>query len=134
MGCVTPDHDHNRIRRRPEDRAVYQKDAEVLFPTRVIVSLRYLRSSRWQALVEHVISQSESTPDALAFSLMMIRLNGCLTCRADNYRAMRGCTLCAHQTVTRFRGADSDLICLWEVARAEILTWFATGEPPPAVE
>jgi hypothetical protein len=130
MVFVAPDHDDNRIRHRQEDRAVYQKDAEVLFPARVIVSLRHLRSSRWQALVEQVVSQPENNPDALAFSLMMIRLNGCLTCRADSYRALHGCTLCAHQTVNRFRGADSDLICLWEVARAEILTWYATGEPP----
>jgi hypothetical protein len=109
---------------------VYQKDAEVLFPTRVIILLRHLRSDRWQQLVEHVIGQPENNPDTLAFSLMMIRLNGCLTCHADSYRALRGCSLCAHQTLTRFRGADDDLIRLWEVARAEVMTWCATGEPP----
>jgi hypothetical protein len=109
---------------------VYQKDAEVLFPARVIVSLRHLRGDRWQQLVERVLSLPESEPDVLAFNLMMIRLNGCLSCHADSYRALHGCTLCASQTVSRFRGTDDDLIQLWEVAQAEILTWLATGIPP----
>jgi hypothetical protein len=109
---------------------VYQKDAEVLFPTRVIGSLRRLRGEKWQQLVEHVLVQPEGSPDVLAFSLMMIRLDGCLPCHADSYRAQHGCTLCACQTVKRFRGADDDLLQLWEVARVEILSWYTTGIPP----
>jgi hypothetical protein len=109
---------------------VYQKDAEVLFPARVITSLRHLRSEKWQQLVEYVLTQPEDSPDALAFSLMMIRLDGCLTCHADSYRALHGCTLCAYQAVNRFRGADDDLLDLWKVARMEILTWHTTGIPP----
>ena len=109
---------------------MYQKDAEVLFPARVIILLRHLRGEKWQQLVEHVLAQPESSPDTLAFGLMMIRLNGCLTCHADSYRALRGCTQCASQIVNRFRGADDDLIQMWEVARAEILTWYSTGIPP----
>jgi hypothetical protein len=38
--------------------------------------------------------------------------------------------LCAYQTVNRFRGTDDDLLQLWEVAHAEILTWYMTGIPP----
>jgi hypothetical protein len=109
---------------------VYQKDAEFLFPARVIGSLRHLRGEKWQQLVEHVLAQPESSPDALAFSLMMIRLDGCLPCHADSYRALHGCMLCAYHTVNRFRGTDDDLLDLWAVARAEILTWLATGIPP----
>jgi hypothetical protein len=109
---------------------VYQKDAEVLFPARVIASLRHLRGEKWQQLVDHVLAQPEGSLDALAFSLMMIRLDGCLTCHSDSYRALRGCTVCASQTVNRFRGADDDLLHLWEVARAEILIWYTTGIPP----
>ncbi len=109
---------------------MYQKDAEVLFPARVIISLRHLRGEKWQQLVEHILTQPEGSPDVLAFSLMMIRLDGCLTCHADSYRALHGCTLCAYQTVNRFRGTDDDLLQLWEVAHAEILTWYMTGIPP----
>jgi hypothetical protein len=109
---------------------VYQKDAEVLFPTRVIILLRHLRSDRWQQLVEHVIGQSESSPETLAFSLMMIRLTGCLTCHADSYRAMRGCTLCAQQSIARFKGSDADLVAAYEKAREDMQNWHGTGEIP----
>lgn len=63
--------------------------------------------------------------------LMMIRLDGCLTCHADSYRAMRGCTLCAQQTITRFKGSDEELIDLYEQALADIIQWKNTGEIPP---
>lgn len=109
---------------------LYQEDAEMLFPARVIGSLRYLRGEKWQKLVEHVINRPESDPDLLAFGLVMIRLNGCLTCHADSYRAMRGCTLCARQSVSRYRGTDEDLIDQWHEARREVLHWLITGEPP----
>jgi hypothetical protein len=53
-----------------------------------------------------------------------------LTCHADSYRAMRGCTMCARQTVSRFKGTDEDLIAQWEAARVEIVRWIQTGEVP----
>jgi hypothetical protein len=96
----------------------------------VIPSLGYLRGEKWQQLVDYVLAQPEGSTDALAFSLMMIRLDGCLTCHSDSHRALHGCTLCANQAVNRFRGADDDLLHLWEVARVEILTWYTTGIPP----
>ena len=46
----------------------------------------------------------EGHPEQLAFSLMMIRLDGCLTCETDFYRAMRGCKACARQMLRRFKG------------------------------
>jgi hypothetical protein len=109
---------------------LYQPDAEVLFPARVIASLRYLRGEPWQQLITHILRCPEDDPDLLAFSLVMIRLDGCLTCHADSYRAMRGCTLCAQQTIVRFKGTDEELVRLWETARAEVLHWYATGQPP----
>jgi hypothetical protein len=66
----------------------------------------------------------------LAFGLLMIRIDGCLSCHADSYRAMRGCTVCAQQSISRFKGSDEDLVRLWEVARLEIVHWQQTGEPP----
>ena len=104
--------------------------AELLFPPRLMASLRHLRGPEWAELVSRVVKLPETDPDSLAFTLMMIRLDGCLTCHADSYRALHGCTLCAYQTVNRFRGTDDDLLQLWEVARAEILTWYMTGIPP----
>jgi hypothetical protein len=109
---------------------MYQKDAEVLFPTRVIASLRLLRGMKWQQLVEHVLTLPENDPDMLAFNLVMIRLDGCLSCQADSFRAMRGCTLCARQSLLRFKGTDDELVDMWETARSEILRWQRTGIPP----
>lgn len=109
---------------------LYQNDAEMLFPDRVIPSLRELRGNDWKALVEQVSSQSASDPDLLAFGLMMIRLSACMSCHSDSYRALRGCTNCAQQTVARFKGTDSDLIERWRAARAEIQAYLAEGTAP----
>jgi len=106
---------------------VYHQDAEMLFPARAIEALRLLRGDPWRALVEQVMHQPETDPDVLAFTLMMIRLGNCLGCRSDSYRAMRGCTLCAQQTIARFKGPDEELVHLWEEARAEVTTWLAHG-------
>jgi hypothetical protein len=109
---------------------LYQNDAEVLFPARAVQALASLRGPKWQALVAHVSRLQENDPDVLAFSLLMIRLDGCLTCHADSFRAMRGCTACARQSVSRFKGSDEDLIAQWELARDEIVRWLKTGEAP----
>jgi hypothetical protein len=109
---------------------MYQSDAEILFPARVIPSLRNLRGQVWQQLIDHVLSQPPESSEQQAFMLMMIRLDGCLTCHADSYRAMRGCTLCAQQTITRFKGSDQDLAAEFEQARIDIERWLETGEVP----
>ena len=109
---------------------LYQSDAEVLFPARVIPLLRDLRGPEWRRLVERVLAVGESHPDTLAFGLMMIRLDGCMTCTADSYRAMRGCSLCARQAVMRFKGTDREMVALWEQARAEIELWLENGLVP----
>ena len=109
---------------------MYQSDAEILYPTRVTPLLRNLRGPQWQGLVDHVMSCPADSVERLAFSLMMIRLSSCLTCHADSYRAMRGCTLCAQQTVTRFKGDDQELIDLFDQAQRDIIHWQVTGEMP----
>ena len=86
------------------------EDTDVLFPPRVIPSLRDLRGEHWKDLVTQVEQQSLVHPDRLAFVLFMVRISGCVTCHADSFRAMRGCTQCAIQTVRRHRGDDHDLI------------------------
>ena len=109
---------------------LYQNDAEMIFPARVIPTLRNLRGQDWQKLVQQVMDLPEDAPDALAFSLMMIRLNVCMSCHSDSYRAMRGCTTCAQQTVARFKGTDEDLIQRWQAAREDILAYFKSGSIP----
>ncbi len=109
---------------------LYQNDTDMLFPSRVIPSLRNARGEDWKSLIEHISDQPETATDVLAFGLMMIRLNACMTCHSDSYRAMRGCTQCARQMVGRFKGTDDELIERWEAARAEIAMYMTTGCPP----
>jgi hypothetical protein len=108
---------------------MYQSDTEMLFPSRVIPALKNLRSTAWKNLVEKVAQQEDGADGTLAFGLMMIRLNGCLSCHADSYRAMRGCTACAQQNVARFRENDDALIKLYKKAEKDVEAYFKSQTP-----
>lgn len=100
---------------------MYNNDTELLFPSRVIGELAGLRGPDWDQLVNRVKDLDEDSIDHLAFVLMMTKLNGCMTCNADSFRAMRGCTQCAVLVIRRFRGKDDELMKLFEKAKKEIL-------------
>lgn len=102
--------------------------AELLFPPRLIPTLKNLRGPEWAALVERVAKLPETDPDSLAFSLMMIRLDGCVKCHEGSFKYMRGCYLCATQTVMQFKGSDADLYQLYLKARRDIDSYLA-GQP-----
>jgi hypothetical protein len=106
---------------------MYQSDTEMLFPSRVIPALKYLRGAAWRSLVERVARQEDGARDDLAFSLMMIRLNGCLTCHADSYRAMRGCTACAQQSVGRCKETDAGMVKLFREAQKDVDEYLKHG-------
>lgn len=93
---------------------------ELMFPPYVIPQLRKMRGKEWQDLVGHIASLPETHEEKLAFMLMMIRLNGCLECETDSYRAMRGCDACAIQTLRRYKGPDKDLLNLFDQALDEV--------------
>ncbi len=63
---------------------------EILFPPSVIPRLRYGRGEGWKELVDRVAGLPDDHPESLAFSLMMIEVNGCISCETDCYRAMKG--------------------------------------------
>jgi hypothetical protein len=105
---------------------LFQSDAEILFPSRVIPRLRNLRGPAFNALIDRVLScPSQGDVELLGFVLMMIRLDSCLSCTADSYRAMNGCTACAIKTLRAFRGTDEDLLQRWEAACQEVRQWQA---------
>lgn len=106
---------------------LYQNDTEMLFPPRVIPMLSRLRGPEWRILIDRLADLPQNDPDVLGFILMMVRLGGCMTCHADSYRAMRGCTFCAQQAISRFKGSDRDLIQKWRSARADVLLWLQDG-------
>ncbi len=106
---------------------MFNSDTELLFPPRVIPSLRDLRSEAWKNLVEDSLQQLSDSLERLAFVLLMVRLSGCTTCHADSFRAMRGCTQCAIQTVRRYRGNDQELMGMYTLARQDIEKFMGEG-------
>lgn len=115
---------------------------ELLFPPHLIPDLKDLRGREWRELVEHLASLNETDSDTLAFCLMMIRLNACLGCMSGSYRFMRGCELCAQQTIARYQGTDEQLIAFFHQAkvdlerhvRGEIDLVADAPEPEPEIE
>lgn len=99
---------------------MYNSDTELLFPSRVIPELRDLRNKPWRELVDRVADKAPDDLDHLAFVLMMVEVDGCTSCNADSFRAMRGCTQCAFQNVRRFRGPDRELVKMFTNARREL--------------
>ena len=93
---------------------------EILFPAYVIPAVRKSRGAKWQQLVDRVLSLPESHEEVLAFMLLMVRINGCMECETDSYRAMRGCQACALQTLRRYKGTDDDLLAAYDGALNEI--------------
>ena len=89
---------------------MYNIDTDLLFPPRVSPPLRTLRGPAWKELIDRVMLQESTGLDRLAFVLLMIRLGGCISCHADSFRALRGCTQCARQSVRRNRGGDHELV------------------------
>lgn len=99
---------------------MYNSDTELLFPIRVIPELRNLRGPLWTELVDQIGTPNADALDQQAFVLMMVRLGGCVPCNADSFRAMRGCTQCARQTIRRYKGTDQDLISQFQAAKREV--------------
>lgn len=100
--------------------AAVQTKAELLFPAHLISSLRDLREDAWRELVDRVAALPETDPDSLAFVLMMIQLDGCMKCNSNNFKFLRGCFLCASQTIQSYKGSDKQLLKLYEKAQKQI--------------
>lgn len=103
---------------------MYNSDTELLFPLRVLPTLAGMRGDEWRKLVEHVTDDSASRVEKTAFVLMMVRMGGCVSCNSDSFRAMRGCTVCAKQTIRRFKGPDKDLVEQHRALQKEVASHF----------
>jgi hypothetical protein len=108
-------------------------NTEIMFPPSVIPALRDVlaNGAEWRALVQRVAALEETEPESLAFSLMMIRLNGCLDCETDSFRALRGCAACALQTVRRYRGNERELLKLYKAALRDVKAYLAAPQSQP---
>src|SRR5690606_22107009 len=106
---------------------MYTENA-LMFPHRAIVALRSMRGRKWQVLCDRVLALPETHEDTLAFMLLMIRLNGCVGCETDSYRAMRGCAACAVQTLRRHKGDDDELLSAFAGALQDVRQFAANHE------
>jgi hypothetical protein len=111
---------------------MYAKN-ELMFPHHVIPVLRDLRGPEWKDLVDRVLSVPESNEQCLAFILMMVRLNGCMACETDSYRAMRGCDACAIQTLRRYKGSDRELLHAYQQALDDVRRYLTKNTKPVVV-
>jgi len=111
---------------------MYTKN-QLMFPHHVIPLLRDLRGPEWKTLVDDVLAVPEGNEQSLAFVLMMVRLNGCMACETDSFRAMRGCDACAIQTLRRYKGSDRELVRAFQSALEDVRGYFASGDSPDRV-
>ena len=102
--------------------------AELLFPHESVATLMDVGNGQWQSLVQRVADLPETHEDALAFSLMMIRLCGCLRCNPGSYKASLGCSACGRRIIGMNREEDETLIEQYERAKEDLLRYLRTGE------
>ncbi len=104
---------------------MYNSDTELLFPSRIIPTLRGLRGQAWSELIDQLECLDTKSPAYIAFVLMMVRLSGCVPCNADSFRAMRGCTQCARQTIRRIHGTDKELVEQYKEIQNEVMAYLS---------
>lgn len=102
---------------------MYNEDTELIFPIRVAPAIRGLQSAAWKKAVDKAAKAAPESPEAFSFVLAMARVNGCHTCHADSFRAMKGCTLCSQDTVRRYRGGEKALLKQVERAEKDVAKW-----------
>jgi hypothetical protein len=99
----------------------------LIFPERLIPILIDERGADWQHLVQDTLQRSPNSVEQVAFILLIARLSGCATCHANALRALRGCAICAKQSVGRFRGSDQELAAQHEQACEEVEGFWSAG-------
>ena len=94
---------------------------EFLFAHWAVSSTKDARGTRWQELVTRITALPSTHPDALAFALMMVRINGCLTCDATRYRDRGGCATCSRfSLLTLNKESEASLLTRYRAAQKEI--------------
>ncbi len=98
-----------------------QTHSEFLFAHWAVRALKSARGERWQELVEHIAELPATEPDALAFALLMVRLNGCITCDARRFRERGGCAQCSSFTLsTLVKDNEATLLARYRAAHKEL--------------
>lgn len=99
-----------------------QLRTEFLFAHWAVPMLKNLRGARWRELVTRIAALPAEHPDALAFALMMVRLNGCVACAARRYRERGGCANCAKFVLTTLnKESEVGLMARFRAAQREVV-------------
>jgi hypothetical protein len=93
---------------------------ELLYAHWATRSLQNARGARWKKLVQEIQALPETHPDALAFQLMMVRLNSCVTCDARKYVEKGGCARCSLTTLSFSKESEDALLARFRAARKEV--------------
>ncbi len=102
--------------------------SEFLFAQWAVRPLQDARGARWKKLVEDIAALPETDPDALAFQLLMVKINSCATCDARKYAERGGCARCAKANLAFSRDTESTLLARYRQAQKEIAEAFPTTE------
>ena len=94
---------------------------EFLFSHNAVPALKELRSERWRDLITRIAPLDSTHPDALAFALMMVRLNGCVSCDSKRYRERGGCAHCTRFVLTTLnKETETDLLIRYRASQKEV--------------
>ncbi|MCG3139907.1 MAG: hypothetical protein HDKAJFGB_00832 [Anaerolineae bacterium] len=93
---------------------------ELLYAHWATRMLQNARGPKWKKLVQEIQALPETHPDALAFQLMMVRLNSCVTCDARKYVERGGCARCSVTTLNFSKESEEALLARFRAARKEI--------------
>ena len=99
-----------------------QLRTEFLFAHWAVPMLKNLRGTRWRELVTRIAALPSTHPDSLAFALVMVRLNGCLSCDAKRYRERGGCANCTKFVLSVLnKESEAGLLTRFRAAQKEIM-------------
>jgi hypothetical protein len=94
---------------------------EFLFAHWAVGELKDLRGNRWREHVTRIASLPSTHPDALAFALTEVRLNGCVNCDARRYRERGGCASCARFVLTTLnKENEASLMTRFRASQKEV--------------
>jgi hypothetical protein len=102
-------------------------DTELIFPLRILPKLKDLRGEIWGKIIIELL-ETKDLVNQVGMIVLMIKVAGCITCNADSYRAIRGCTLCSQQAIKRYKGTDKELIQIYSKSCVKVKKFIEKRE------